>query len=388
MNYSIHFLDKQSEFDKVMQDLAGAAWIGFDTEFVGEKTYIPHLCLIQVVAEGHIYLLDTLKINDLSSFLNIVEDEKVLKITHAGDNDYRLLNTLFGSVPKNTFDTQIAAGFIGYNYPAGFGKIVEKELRVNLAKSHTVADWEARPLDPKAIDYAVEDVKYLPVLYEKLTIKLQKHKRESWSREENLKWEQAEFYVPVPNKELLSNDYVYQVNLREKIFLKRLYQWRIERATQLNLPKEQVLQARHIPTVARAIKDGPNAFRSNRTLHENAWKRNLEAWQTLWKTPHSAEEIEYFDKLPKPLPENPDREWTMELLYHFVKKKCMEHEISAALLFPKGDFNRLKSGSEDFDSQLLQGWRAELIGQDLVHWLLKGNNIKLAWENGHCKLTM
>jgi ribonuclease D len=388
MNYSVHFLDRQPDFDKVMQGLAAAPWIGFDTEFVGEKTYTPVLCLVQVVAEGHIYLLDALKIKDFSLFLAIVEDPAVLKITHAGDNDYRLLNTLFGTVPQNTFDTQIAAGFIGYNYPAGFGKIVEKELRITLSKSHTVADWEARPLDPKALDYAVEDVKYLPVLHEKLTRKLQKHQREAWSREENLKWERPEFYVPTPNKELLSNDFVHQLNLREKIFLKRLYQWRTDRAAQLNVPKEQALQARHIATVVRAIKDAPNAFKSNRTLNENTWKRNLDAWQALWKAPHTPEEVDFFENLPKPAPEDPDREWTMELLYHFVKKQCLEHEISAALLFPKGDFNRLKNGSDDFDPEILQGWRAELMGAELVRWLMQGGHVTLQWENGECRLKI
>ena len=78
----------------------------------------------------------------------------------------------------------------------------------------------------------------------------------------------------------------------------------------------------------------------------------------------------------------------MELLYHFVKKQCIEHEISAALLLPKGDFNRLKSGSEDFDKSLLVGWRAELMGAELVEWMKKGGKVKVKWEDGYCKLTM
>ena len=102
----------------------------------------------------------------------------------------------------------------------------------------------------------------------------------------------------------------------------------------------------------------------------------------------SEEEQAFLDGLPKPLPENPEREWTMELLYHFVKKQCIEHEISAALLLPKGDFNRLKSGSEDFDKSLLVGWRAELMGAELVEWMKKGGKVKVKWEDGYCKLTM
>ena len=388
MEYRIHSLEKQPEFDTVMDGLAQAAWIGFDTEFVGEKTYIPVLCLIQIVAEADIYLVDTLRIPDLKRFLDLLADPAILKITHAGDNDYRLLNTLYGTVPANTFDTQIAAGFVGYNYPAGFGKIVERELRVTLAKSHTVADWEARPIERKALDYAIEDVKYLPELHTKLSNKLRQHERLDWAREENRKWESAEFYLVDPNKELLANDLVHQLDFREKLLLMRLYRWRRERAIELNVPRERVLESRHIGTVLRATKDGPNAFRSNRTLQENVWKRNLDAWQNLWITPVSPQERSFLEQLPKPAPDDPEREWTMELLYHFIKKKCLEREISAALLFPKGDFNRLKAGSPDFDQTLLTGWRAELMGAELVHWLQKGKRVKMQWEGDICKLTM
>jgi ribonuclease D len=380
MNYRVQFLEKQADFDQIMASIADAPWVGFDTEFVGEKTFIPVLCLLQIVAGEDIYLVDTLKIKDLGTFLRIVENPATLKITHAGDNDYRLLNTLFGTVPQNTFDTQIAAGFVGYNYPAGFGRIVEKELRVTLAKSHTVADWAARPLERKALDYAVEDVKFLPALHEKLSKKLARHQREAWAREENRKWESPACYQTDPNKELLANDMIHQLGFHEKVFLMRLFQWRVQRAIELNVPKEQVLQSRFISTVVRATKDGPNAFRSNRTLSEGVWKKNIEHWQALWREKASEAEKDFLQSLPKPRPEDPEHEWTMELFYHLLKKKCLEHEISAALLLPKGDFNRLKAGSEDFDQSLLEGWRAELIGPELVDWMRKGQKIKMHWE--------
>ena len=138
----------------------------------------------------------------------------------------------------------------------------------------------------------------------------------------------------------------------------------------------------------RATKDGPGAFRANRTLPENVWKKHIETWQELWRRKADDDEKTFLESLPKPAPENPEREWTMELLYHFVKKQCLEHEISAALLLPKGDFNRLKAGSDDFDHDLLGGWRAELLGAELVEWLKKGKKVKVEWEKGVCKLMM
>ncbi len=369
-----------------MDAAAKQPWIGYDTEFIGEKTFVPVLCLMQVVVSDAIYLIDTLRINDLTRFLEILEDPEVLKITHAGDNDYRLLNNLYGTVPQNTFDTQIAAGFVGYNYPTGFGRIVERELGVQLAKSHTVTDWSIRPLDPKAVDYAVEDVKYLPDLHESLTHKLKKVHREAWAREENRKWETPDFYAVDPYKEVLANDYIHQLDLRGQVFLMRLHQWRREKAVEINLPKERILEIRHVSSIVRGIKDGASGFKANRTLNEGVWRKYLEEWQGLWRAEATAAEKVFLQNLPQPVQEDPEHEWTMEQLYHLVKKQCMEHEISAALLFPRGDFNKLKDRTGTFDHSLLTGWRAELLGPDLVKWLLKGGRMHVIWEGDKCIL--
>lgn len=388
MEFTIHFLESQEKFDEVMYGLANAAWIGFDTEFVGEKTYIPALCLLQIVVERDIFLIDTLKIQNLESFLSLVQDPAILKITHAGDNDYRLLYILFGIVPQNTFDTQIAAGFVGYNYPAGFAKIVERELGITLSKSHTVADWESRPLDPKALNYAVEDVKFLPQLNIKLTNKLRKRNREAWAREENRKWENPSWYIVDPFKEVLGNDYIFQLDYKERAMLIRLYQWRREKAAELNQPRETVLQSRHISTVLRGAKDGASAFKANRTLPENVWRRFHQEWQELWKMPVSPAEKAFLETLPTPPPEDPEFEWSMELLYHLVRRQCMRHEISPALLLPKSDFNKLKAGQDNFDNTLLQGWRAQLLGEPLTNWLRMGKALQVEWTEDACQIFM
>ncbi|MFM7156120.1 MAG: hypothetical protein ACKOZV_18540, partial [Bacteroidota bacterium] len=123
-------------------------------------------------------------------------------------------------------------------------------------------------------------------------------------------------------------------------------------------------------------------------MHDNVWRKHLETWQQLWKDPVTPEEKAILDGLVRPPQEDPEREWTMELLYHFVKKQCLEHEISAALLLPRGDFNRLKSGSDAFDDSLLEGWRAELLGSGLVQWLREGGPVSVHWKDRECLLKM
>ena len=54
-------------------------WLGFDTEFVGEKRYFTLLCLIQVATVNGLFLIDPLKIKDLSPLLKMIEDPAILK---------------------------------------------------------------------------------------------------------------------------------------------------------------------------------------------------------------------------------------------------------------------------------------------------------------------
>lgn len=156
----------------------------FDTEFVGEKRFETLLCLIQVVTSEGVYIIDPLVINDISPFLTLLERQDILKITHAGENDYRVFYNSYGILPKNAFDTQIAARFIGYSYPISFVKLVERELGMVLDKTYTVADWESRPLNEDQILYALNDVIPLPKLWQQMDKKVKELERTDWLKEE------------------------------------------------------------------------------------------------------------------------------------------------------------------------------------------------------------
>ena len=166
------FVNKPHQLNDICQQLSEQEWIGFDTEFIGEKRFYTLLCLIQINSPLGCFLIDPLTIKDLSPFLSLIQNPDVLKITHAGENDYRLLYQLFQILPENIFDTQIAAGFLGYNYPSSFRKIMDKELNIRLKKGFSVAIWDQRPLSPKHIQYALNDVLYLKDLYDRFYKKL------------------------------------------------------------------------------------------------------------------------------------------------------------------------------------------------------------------------
>ena len=120
------FIEDAAGMDEFARINAGISWMGFDTEFIGEKRFVTLICLIQVATEHGFFLIDPLKVEDLTHLLNMLTDENIMKIVHAGDNDYRLFHTHYGIIPKNTFDTQLTSAFLGYKYPVAFHKLMDQ----------------------------------------------------------------------------------------------------------------------------------------------------------------------------------------------------------------------------------------------------------------------
>jgi ribonuclease D len=387
MKKGIYFVETQSAFDQLIDQLSNAQWFAFDTEFIGEKTYIPQLCLIQVLHDTEVYLIDTVTLKDMQPFADLIGNPNILKITHAGDNDYRLMYQLYGVVPSNIFDTQIAAGFIGYSYPTGFGRIVGTELNIELGKGYAVTQWDKRPLDEKVLEYAVEDVIFLRKLFTNMTAKLQKHQRESWVYEELSKWEQKSFYETHPLRDLLSTDIIYRLRSeKEKVFLYRIYDWRKQRAETENIPKEHALPAKYISTIVKSMKDGKRSLQNNRTLPDHYWQKHYDIWAKMYETAITDDDRKIIKSIPPEAEENQEKDWLLDLIYHLVKKRGVDSGVSAALLLSRTDFNRIKSGV--YEDGLLGGWRGELLGPELVHWLEKQGKINVTWEDHACILRM
>jgi ribonuclease D len=251
-----------------------------------------------------------------------------------------------------------------------------------------VTDWAARPLPPKALDYAVEDVKFLPGLHRKLSGKLEKRGRESWSQQENAKWETATFYALDPNKEALSGELIYQLNTPDQVFLIRLNRWRRQRAEDQNLPREAILQSKYIGGIVKAIRNGREGFQNNRVLHEGVWRKNLEEWLSMYRPPITEDEKALLSSLPGSVADDPEGEWTLDLLYLIVRRRCLDQQISPALVMPRGDFNRLRHAHAELDESYRHGWRADLLGEDVIRWFDRRDRMEMSFADGKGTVSM
>src|SRR6266404_4207568 len=148
--------------------LASCPHFGFDTEFVGEQTYHPRLCLVQVATAERLFLIDPETVGPLDAFWDIVVDPANLVIVHAGREEIRLCHLWTGKTPGNLFDLQIAAGLVGLAYPLSHGALVSQLLGIQLPKGETLTEWRDRPLTPAQVRYAFDDVRYLLPLWQEV----------------------------------------------------------------------------------------------------------------------------------------------------------------------------------------------------------------------------
>jgi ribonuclease D len=164
--------------------LAQCRQFGLDTEFVGEDTYHPHLCLVQVATAQALYLIDPITVGPLDRFWQLIVDPANLVVVHAAREEVRLCLLATGKLPGNIFDLQLAAGLVGLIYPMGHGNLVNNLLGIQLAKGETLTEWRDRPLTRQQIRYAFDDVRFLLPLWQRLSARLEELGRSSWALEE------------------------------------------------------------------------------------------------------------------------------------------------------------------------------------------------------------
>lgn len=365
-----------------------ADWMGLDTEFVGERRFFTTICLIQVSTSKGVFLIDPLLISDLSPLLRLIEDPKINKITHAGDNDYRLFFNLHGITPRNVVDTQIAAAFLGYKHPVAFRKLMENELGIYLDKGFTIADWETRPLNRKQLKYAVQDVLYLQPLWLSLFKKLDQLKRLDWVLEECAALENKEYYDLDPDREVLENNAMKGLSLNEQVFLLRIFRWRREEARRLDMSKEMVMPAKFCSLILKSIPSGLDAMQQNRRIPVSMVTKYGSLFQSMFKNEPTVEELSVLQRVQSEKVENSRQDVLTEMLDLMIRYKCIENNIAHEMVLPRGILKKMKFDPDFFDESLETSWRKQFLGSELLKWLRNRNYLDIEFSSGKIEIRL
>jgi len=261
------FVDTQKKLQRAVNDFERAKVLSIDTEYDSFRYFREILCLIQIHANNTTYVFDPLENLNLSFLGKYFDNERIVKILHAADNDIRLLKRDYKFNFKNIFDTHRAALLLGFQQ-LSLEKMIKEFVGVELKKNKKIqrSRWDSRPLTEEQLEYAVQDVIYLPALYEKQSAAL---------GIKDLKNVAAEAFVKIADtnwreKRLDRHGHTkikgyYCLNQEQKELIKRLYVWRFHRAKEENRAVFMFLPDKNLLELAQDT-ESPEKYLSQRKL--------------------------------------------------------------------------------------------------------------------------
>jgi ribonuclease D len=357
--------------------LAACGRFGLDTEFVGEDTYHPRLCLIQVATEERLVLIDPLTAGPLDAFWRLVVDPANLVVVHAGREEVRLCHLWAGQTPGNLFDLQIAAGLIGLPYPLGHGNLVSQLLGVQIAKGETLTEWRDRPLTRAQIRYAFDDVRYLLPLWQRVTARLEELTRSSWATEEFGRLAVAarpEETAPERWRKLRG---LGSLDRRRLAVVRELHAWREETAARMNRPARTIVRDDLLIEIARR-----NPTRE-RDLHviRGLPRRDLAAIVEVVEQARSLP-LEQCHALLEREQDIPQVSLVSNVLLAVLGDFAARHHLAPNLVASSGDVRQLVrarfQGAPLPESPLTQGWRSQHVLPELLAVLEGRRSVRVA----------
>jgi ribonuclease D len=226
--------------------------IGVDTESDSFYSYEEKVCLLQISDSEADYIIDPLKVRDLSPLAPVMSNPAIVKILHGADYDVVCLKRDFGFQFSNLFDTLIAAQLLGLP-KIGLADLIQRFFGFTVDKQYQRHNWSLRPLQNEHLDYARGDTHWLLALRELLQKRLVendrvRHAEEECALLEKREWARRGFdpsgFLKIKQAKSLENT--------ELRVLRSLYIYRNQQAKQMNRPTFKVIPDSVLVSLAKA----------------------------------------------------------------------------------------------------------------------------------------
>lgn len=328
-----------------------------DTEADSLHRYKESLCLIQFADRSKCVLIDPLAINDLSALGDYLAEATVWM--HGADYDMTMFKRQFGALPAVVYDTQIGARLLGTR-KFGLGDLVNLYFGVELSKSSQKADWGKRPLSPKMIEYALNDVHYLLEMGDMIVAQLKNKGRFDWFEESCLAARRRVLERDDSKEESWRIQGSGKLDPYGLACLKALWQWRDGEAKAWDRPSFMVAPNRQlldwsIDLAAKKNISLPSHFRPDRVKR---FRSTLAAVQALAESdwPERARgERRKRDR---------DFERKVDVLLKAREEAAQKLDIDGSLIAPRAILESLAAGDAQ-PSDVLLNWQRECFGKSL-----------------------
>jgi ribonuclease D len=350
--------------------------LAIDTEFVSERRYQALLCLVQIAVPDpdgpdgvRTEVLDPLDAQqpfDPTPLAAVLADPEIEIVVHAGRQDVAILRRTWRTDVANVFDTQVGAGFLGMGNQEGYESLARRVLGAELRGGEGFTRWDKRPLTERQLAYAADDARCLLTLGEAIARELTEVGRLDWAREECLVVERSnderspqQAYDKLPN--------LRRLDAKARAVAWRLCEWRDAAAREVDRPPSSLVPDQSLFQIARRRPQDKNALEQIRGLPQATLHRRA---NELLAAIAAAEDDE-----PRPGPPTPPARDAAEapvvsLAQALVRHRSRESKVATELIATQSELTNvvggMRRGGEPEGIRVLQGWRRELVGEELI----------------------
>ena len=362
-----------------------AGRLGLDTEFMPEGRYRPLLCLVQVVVDSDVWVLDPLVGFDAAPLASVLADPDVEIVVHAGRQDVAILRREWRTDVENVFDTQVTAGFAGFSAQAGYNGLLHDALHIRLPKSASFTRWDARPLTDEQLRYARGDVEHLLPLADDIRARLEPRGRLEWAQEEcravalaSDERDPDEVWRRLPR--------ATSMDPGERAVARELAGWRERTAAREDRPVGGVVRDPTVVELAKRQPAGRRELSQIRGVNPDVVRRRGDDILVAVERGREAPplRLDEGERLVTDAADGP----VIALAESLVRARAQEAGLAYELIAARADLAPIvvaaRRGHPEPDVRTLRGWRRELVGAELLD-LLAGRR-RLGVINGRVQV--
>ena len=341
--------------------------VAVDTEFVWERTYYANLGVVQVGwSKDEAHLIDTVALDGQLHALGwLLEDAHVRKVFHDAPQDLQILHRATGSEARNVFDTRIAAGFAGLGGTLSLQRLLRATIGVDLPKTESRTDWLQRPLSSSQVSYAQDDVRYLCAAADDIERRVREAGRLDWMNEELATLETPDLYAERDPDDMERRvKGTGRMRTRERSVVRELARWREIEARDRNLPRRHVISDEAVVLLAKkrpTNADDAGQLKGVPRRYSDALVSAIAVGVERARTDPPAQDASRIDDETVGA--------RVDLMLAYLKGRGLAEGVDPSLVANRSDVLDVADYGGDGPPPhlpLLQGWRRDFIGDDLI----------------------
>ncbi|MHA1523588.1 MAG: ribonuclease D [Alphaproteobacteria bacterium] len=357
----MNIITQTEDLAQFCTELATHPFVTIDTEFMRDRTYWSKLCLIQIAAPGMEAIVDPLVDIDLNPLYELLANNDVVKVFHAGRQDVEIFFHEGGVIPLPLFDTQVAAMVLGFGDSISYDALSRKVVGQPIDKSSRFTDWARRPLSDNQLTYALADVTHLRDIYLKLKAKLEQNGRTNWVEDELAILTTPATYDMDPEKSWRR----VKPRPRTKQALAatiELAAWRERQAQAQNVPRNRIIKDDAIGDIANTRPATPHDLGQLRSIPKGFERSKAASGLLAAVALAEKRALDSLPELPKREPLPARAEPIVDLLKLALRQRARAEKVAPRLIASTDDLEQIVL-NDTADVGALRGWRHRVFGE-------------------------